>query len=44
MGVGMCIAVAKDRVDTALAALKEAGTDAFVMGEVVPGEEGVVLC
>ena len=44
MGVGMWIAVAKDRVDTALAALKEAGTDAFVMGEVVPGEEGVVLC
>ena len=44
MGVGMCIAVAKDRVDTALAALKEAGTEAFVMGEVVPGEEGVVLC
>lgn len=44
MGVGMCIAVAKEQVDGALSALKEADTNAFVMGEVVPGEEGVILC
>ena len=44
MGVGMCIAVAKEQVDIALSALKEADTNAFVMGEVVPGEEGVILC
>lgn len=44
MGVGMCIAVAKEQADAALAALKEAGEAAFVMGEVISGEEGVVLC
>ena len=44
MGVGMCLAVAAEDADKALAALKAAGEAAFVMGEVRPGEEGVVMC
>lgn len=44
MGVGMCVAVAKEQADAAVKTLKAAGADAFVMGEVVSGGEGVVLC
>lgn len=44
MGVGMCVAVAKEQAQAAVEALKAAGADAFVMGEVVSGGEGVVLC
>ena len=39
MGVGMTMIVAKDDADKALAALKENGQDAYVIGEVVSGEE-----
>ena len=44
MGVGMTMIVAKDDADKALAALKENGQDAYVIGEVVSGEEKVTLC
>jgi phosphoribosylformylglycinamidine cyclo-ligase len=44
MGVGMCLMVAAEDADKALAALKNAGEAAFVMGEVKPGDEGVVMC
>ena len=44
MGVGMSIAVPKEQADKALAVLRENGEDAYVMGEIVPGEEKVVLC
>ena len=44
MGVGMTMVVAKDDVDKALAALKENGQDAYVIGEIVSGEEKVTLC
>ena len=44
MGVGMAMIVAKDDADKALAALKENGQDAYVIGEVVSGEEKVALC
>ena len=37
MGVGMTMIVAKDDADKALAALKENGQDAYVIGEVVSG-------
>ena len=43
MGVGMCMAVAKDSVDAAIAALTEAGEKAFVLGEIVAGEEGIII-
>lgn len=44
MGVGMTMIVAKDDADKALAVLKENGQDAYVIGEVVSGEEKVALC
>lgn len=43
MGVGMCCIVAKEAADQALAALKAQGEDAYIMGEVAQGDEGVVL-
>ena len=44
MGVGMSITVAKDDVDAALEILKAHGEDAYVIGEIVRGDEGVVFC
>ena len=44
MGVGMTMIVAKEDADRAIAALKENGQDAYVIGEVVSGEEKVALC
>ena len=44
MGVGMSITVSKEQADKALAVLKEHGEDAYIMGEIVAGEEKVVLC
>ena len=44
MGVGMCIAVAAEDAERALAVLREHGEDAYRIGEVVAGGEGVELC
>ena len=44
MGVGMCVTVAKEDADKALATLRAAGEDAYVMGEVIASDEGVSLC
>ena len=44
MGVGMSVVVPKDQADRALAILKEQGGDAYILGEIVQGEEKVVLC
>ena len=44
MGVGMSVVVAKEDVDTALATLRALGDDAYVLGEIIEGEDGVVLC
>ena len=44
MGVGMSIVVPKDEVETALEILKVNGEDAYVIGEIVKSDEGVILC
>ena len=44
MGVGMSIVVDKNDVEKALEVLKANGEDAYVIGEIVEGEESVVLC
>ena len=44
MGVGMAVIAAKEDADKALASFKESGIDAYVLGEVVQGEEKVILC
>ena len=43
MGVGMSLIVSRDSSDAALAALHEAGEDAYVIGEIVEGPEKVEL-
>jgi phosphoribosylformylglycinamidine cyclo-ligase len=44
MGVGMSITVPASEVDTALEILRACGEDAYVIGEIVRGDEGVVFC
>ena len=44
MGVGMSVVVAKEDKDTALEILKANGEDAYVIGEIIKSDEGVVLC
>ena len=43
MGVGMSIVVPADQVETALEILKTNGEDAYVIGEIVKGDEKVIL-
>ena len=44
MGVGMAAVVSRDSADAALNALTAAGCAAYVLGEIVSGEEKVQLC
>ncbi len=44
MGVGMSIVVAKEEVEKSLEILKANGEDAYVIGEIVKSDEGVILC
>ncbi len=43
MGVGMCAIVAKEDVNKAIEVLTANGEDAYVIGKVVSGDEGVIL-
>ena len=43
MGVGMSIVVPADKADEALAILRAHGEDAYLIGEIVKGEDKVVL-
>ena len=43
MGVGMSVVVAAEDAEKALSVLRAAGEDAYVIGEVVPSEEGVII-
>ncbi len=44
MGVGMSIVVPADQVEQALQILTENGEDAYIIGEIVPSDDKVVLC
>jgi len=44
MGVGMSVVVPKGEVDKAIKILKSFGEDAYVIGEIVKGDEGIVIC
>jgi len=44
MGVGMIAIVPAEEAEKALSILKANDTDAYVLGDIVEGEEGVVLC
>ncbi len=43
MGVGMSVVVSADQVEKALACLRENGIDAYEIGKITEGNEGVVL-
>ncbi len=43
MGVGMIVSVAPQDADKAIAALKSTGEDAYILGELVEGTEGVII-
>ena len=44
MGVGMSLTVAPEDAARAIEILQVNGVDAYVMGEIVPSEDKVVLC
>lgn len=44
MGVGMSIVLDKNDADKALDILKKNGEDAYIIGEIVNGSDGVVIC
>ena len=44
MGVGMTVIVSKDTANQALDALKANGCEAYVLGEIVTGEDKVAIC
>ncbi len=44
MGVGMIVSVDKNDADKAVSVLKAAGEEAYVLGELVESEEGVIIC
>lgn len=44
MGVGMMVSVDKNDADKAIEALKSAGEDAYILGELVEAEDGVIIC
>jgi len=44
MGVGMSIVVDKNDADKALEILRAHGEDAYLLGEIIESDEGVVLC
>ncbi|MBE6708777.1 MAG: phosphoribosylformylglycinamidine cyclo-ligase [Ruminococcaceae bacterium] len=44
MGVGMSIVVSGAEADKALEVLRANGEDAYILGEIVKSDEGVILC
>jgi len=44
MGIGMSITVSKEDADKALSVLRANGEEAYIIGEIVKGGEGVVIC
>ena len=44
MGVGMVMIVSPEEADRTIEILKEQGEEAYILGSVVDGEEGVILC
>ncbi len=44
MGVGMIVSVDKNDADKAIEAIRSAGEEAYILGELVESEEGVIIC
>ncbi len=43
MGIGMCVCVDKNDADQALSILRANGEDAYVIGELVEGSDGIII-
>lgn len=43
MGIGMTIVVPADKANKAVEILKDGGVDAFCIGEIVKGDEGIII-
>ncbi|MDD4584171.1 MAG: AIR synthase-related protein, partial [Eubacteriales bacterium] len=44
MGTGMCIVIASQDADKAIRLLKEQGEEALIVGEIIPGDNEVIIC
>lgn len=44
MGVGMVVCIDKNDADKAVSAINESGEKAYILGELVESEEGVIIC
>jgi phosphoribosylformylglycinamidine cyclo-ligase len=44
MGVGMCVVVDKNDADKAVSAINGSGEEAYVIGELIESNEGVIIC
>lgn len=44
MGVGMIVSVDKNDADKAIAAINAAGEEAYVLGELIESDKGVIIC
>lgn len=44
MGVGMIVSVDKNNVDKAIESIKNSGEDAYILGELVNGDNSVIIC
>ncbi|MBO5104245.1 MAG: phosphoribosylformylglycinamidine cyclo-ligase [Ruminococcus sp.] len=44
MGVGMVVSVDRNDADKAIDVLRKAGEDAYILGELVESDEGVIIC
>jgi phosphoribosylformylglycinamidine cyclo-ligase len=43
MGVGMCVTVPAEQADKALEILNGMGEDAYVIGNIIKGEDKIIL-
>lgn len=43
MGIGMCVIVPENEVEKAINLLKESGEEAYLIGEVVPGNKEIII-
>ena len=43
MGVGMSVVVPRESAERSLEILKDSGIDAYVIGEIVAGEDKIVI-
>lgn len=44
MGVGMVVVVDKNDADKAIKAIESAGEEAYIIGELISGDDGIIIC